>query len=108
MPRVGWVDTEGVLEQWLDAPSDGDELAELLETAYGTCSAYAPKLPAGAPVPAGWGKAQLLQAQHVYARGKSGNGDSIGPDGYQISTYPLVLESRSLIRPKRSPFAGLL
>lgn len=106
MPTVGWLETEDVVEEWLDAP-DGAELETLLAIAFENCLAYAPALSAGSPVPAGWGKAQLLQAQHVYARGKSGNGDSMGPEGYQISTYPLVLESRSLLRPKRSPLAGL-
>jgi hypothetical protein len=107
MPTVGWVQTEDITDRWLDAPED-PELSELLEIAHDTCTAYAPALPAGTEVPAGWGKAQLLQAQHIYARAKSGNGDSMGPDGFQISTYPLVLEARSLLRPKRSPFAGLL
>lgn len=107
MPTVGWLDTEDVVEEWMDAP-DGGELETLLDIAYEACAAYAPELPAGTKVPAGWGKAQLLHAQHLYARGKSGNGDSTGPEGYTISTYPLVLEARSLLRPKRSPFAGLL
>jgi hypothetical protein len=97
MPRVGWVDTEDITYRWLDAP-DGDELTELLEIALDVCLAYAPAvLPS--PIPARYGKAQLLQAQHIYARAKSGNGDSIGPDGFQVSTYALVLEARSLIRP---------
>ena len=105
MPTVGWVDTEDITERWLDAPEE-PELSELLEIAHDVCSAYAPaRLPS--PVPARYGKAQLLQAQHIYARAKSGNGDSMGPDGYQVSTYPLVLEARSLLRPKRSPLAGL-
>lgn len=107
MPTVGWVETEDVTERWLDAP-DEPELSELLEIAHHLCLAYAPPLAAGAPTPAAWGKAQLLQAQHVYARSKSGNGETTGPDGYTVSTYPLVMESRSLLRPKRSPLAGLL
>jgi hypothetical protein len=107
MPTVGWLETEDVVDEWLDAP-DEPELSRLLDIAYEAAAAYAPELPAGAKVPAGWGKAQLLHAQHVHARGKSGNGDSMGPDGFQISTYPLVLEARSLLRPKRSPLKGLL
>lgn len=107
MPTVGWVETEDVTERWLDAPEE-PELSELLEIAHDVCAAYAPALAAGDKTPAAWGKAQLLQAQHVYARSKSGNGDTIGADGYTVSTYPLVLEARSLLRPKRSPLAGLL
>jgi len=98
MPTVGWVDTEDIIERWLDAPEE-PELSELLEIAHDVCSAYAPPLPPGAPVPARFGAAQLLQAKHLYARSKAGNQDSIGPDGYAISTYPLVLEARSLLRP---------
>ena len=97
MPTVGWVDTEDVVERWLDAP-DEPELSELLEIAHDVCSAYAPaRLPS--PLPKRYGKAQLLQAQHIYARSKSGNGDSIGPDGFAVSTYSLVLEARNLPRP---------
>ena len=97
MPTVGWVDTEDVIERWLDAPEE-PELSELLEIAHDVCSAYAPaNVPS--PLPKRYGKAQLLQAQHIYARSKSGNGDSIGPDGYTVSTYSLVLEARNLLRP---------
>lgn len=106
MPTVGWVETEDIAEEWLDAP-EGDELAELLTVAFEVCSAYAPPRADG-PVPASWKKAQLLQAQHVYARSRSGNGESMGPEGYSTSTYVLVLEARQLLRPKRSPLAGLL
>lgn len=59
-------------------------------------------------VPERWKVAQVMLARHVWARMRTGNSDSIGPDGYQLSTYPLVLEARSLLRPKRSPLAGLL
>jgi hypothetical protein len=108
MPTVGWVDTEDVIERWSDAPEDDAELTELLEMAHDVCSAYAPAIATGAEVPARYGMAQLLQAKHIHARSKSGNQDGIGPEGYAISTYPLVMEARSLLRPKRSPFAGLL
>jgi hypothetical protein len=106
MPTVGWVDTEGIEETWLDAP-EGEELEDLLTVAFEVCSAYAPPRAAG-PVPESWKKAQLMQAQHVYARSRSGNGETMGPDGYSTSTYVLVLEARQLLRPKRSPLAGLL
>lgn len=97
MALVGWVDPEVVAERWLDAP-DGEELSELLQIAWEVCSAYAPAI-IETPPPARYAKAQLLQAQHLYARSKSGNGDSIGPDGFTVSTYSLVLEARSLLRP---------
>lgn len=106
MAAAGWLDTVAVEAQWFDAP-EGQELTDLLTAAYNVCLAYAPTPPAGG-VPPEWGMAQLLQAKHMWARSKSGNGDVMGPDGYQISTFPLVLESRNLLRPKRNPLLGLL
>lgn len=104
---VGWVDLEALKESWWDSPELAD-LQELLEVAYEVCLAYAPALAAGAPVPKSWKKAQVLHAKHLFARDKAGNRDAVGPDGYTVSTFPLVLESRSLLRPRRSPFEGLL
>jgi hypothetical protein len=97
MPRVGWLDTEDVPEKWLDAPEE-PELTELLTVAYEVCAAYAPARQT-APLPERYKRAQLLQAQHVYARSRSGNGESVGPEGYSTSTYVLVLEARDLLRP---------
>jgi hypothetical protein len=84
VPRVGWLDTEEITDRWPDAPED-PELSSLLTVAHEVCAAYAP--------------AQLLQAQHIYARSRSGNGESIGAEGYGIGTYALVLEARNLLRP---------
>jgi hypothetical protein len=105
MALVGWLDTVAVVDQWFDAPEE-PVLTDLLAGAYNVCLAYAPTPPA--TIPPEWKTAQLLQAKHMFARSKAGNGDSIGPDGYQVSTFPLVLESRNLLRPKRNPFLGVL
>lgn len=105
MPLAGWLDPATVPDTWFDAPAE-PELTELLTGAYNVCLAYAPTPPA--TIPPEWRTAQLLQAKHMYARSKAGNGDSIGPDGYQVSTFPLVLEARNLLRPRRNPFLGVL
>jgi hypothetical protein len=107
MAVVGWVDAEALASTWFDAPEE-PELSNLLEAAFTVCLAYAPELDAGAVVPATWPLAQVMQTKHLYARSKAGNGDGIGPDGYQISTFPLVLEARNLLRPRRNPFLGVL
>ena len=107
MAVVGWVDSAALRAEWWDAP-DQAELDALLGVAHEVCLAYAPALAEGEPVPKAWAMAQKLQAKHLYARDKSGNKESVGPDGYTVSTFPLVLEARTLLRPKRSPFAGLL
>jgi hypothetical protein len=102
---VGWVDPAVLRTKWFDAPDD-PELSDLLTAAYNVCLAYAPVPPA--TIPKEWAIAQELQAKHMYARSKSGNGDTIGPDGYAVSTFPLVLEARNLLRPRRNPFLGVL
>ena len=107
MALVGWVDPATLADDWADAPEDA-ELLPLLETAYEVQVDYAPALADGAPVPQRYVQAQILYTKHLWARKQAGDGSSIGPDGYAISTYPLVMESRSLLRPKRSPFKGLL
>lgn len=106
MALVGWVDPVRVAADWFDAP-DEPELSELLGVAWEVCAAYAPT-PEPVPVPKAYGMAQVLQAKHLFARGKSGNRDTVGPDGYTVSTFPLVLEARTLLRPRRSPFEGLV
>ena len=111
---VGWTDPVQVAAEWFDAPADADELGRLLEAAHEALEPYAPAIPLNTdgtpgPIPARYAQAQVLMAKHIFARGKAGNADTIGPDGYQVSTYPLVLEARSLLRPKRgNPFGGVL
>ena len=102
---VGWLEPADVAEEWFDAPEE-PALTKLLAGAHNVCLAYAPTPPE--TIPPEWGMAQLLQAKHMWARSKAGNGDQMGPDGYQISTFPLVLEARNLLRPKRNPLLGLL
>jgi hypothetical protein len=97
VPRVGWLDTEEITDRWPDAPED-PELSSLLTVAHEVCAAYAPATQP-TPLPERYALAQLLQAQHIYARSRSGNGESIGAEGYGIGTYALVLEARNLLRP---------
>lgn len=106
MALVGWVDPVALKAEWWDAPEE-PEFTALLTAAYEVCLAYAPT-PVPATIPESWKLAQKLQAKHLFARDKSGNAGTMGPDGYQVSTFPLVLEARNLLRPKRGPFEGLL
>lgn len=110
MSKIGWIDTEtdDLIEHWPDVPLDGPELELLLAAAHEAALAYAPALPEGAPPPASWKLAQIMLAKHLQARKRAGEASSFGPDGLAVQTYPLVLEARSLLRPKRSPLAGLL
>lgn len=103
---VGWLQLDELVADWPDAPEE-PRLTALATAAHEQCVAFAPELPVGATPPASWGEAQRLQLMHLWARAKAGNGDGYGPEGFIISTYPLVLEARSLLRPKRSPLRGL-
>lgn len=106
MALVGWLDTTAVVADWSDAPVQAT-LVQLLAVAHEQLEAYAPK-PVLDPPPESYKLAQLLLTQHLWARKRSGDGDTYGPDGFQFSTYPLVMEARGLIRPRTSPLAGLL
>lgn len=102
-------DTVFISEIWADAEHlETETLTVYLNAANDVCDAFAPSLISGTAIPDSWKLAEILQAKHIWTRSRSGNRDSIGPDGYEISTYPLVLEARGLIRPKRSPLKGLL
>lgn len=116
---VGWVTLDEAAGLWedvedLEAAAQRKVLAAAHETAVDYLrdadGTYTDPREEDPPreVPERWKVAQVMLARHVWARMRTGNADSIGPDGYQLSTYPLVLEARSLLRPKRSPLAGLL
>ena len=114
MVAIGWVDLDSMEIETLwgqAAQLDQDDLELYLQSSYEACEPYAPapKQDAdGQPIiPHSWRLAQIMHAKHLAARFRTGNKDSIGPDGYTISTYPLVLEARSLLRPKRPAFKGL-
>lgn len=115
MALVGWVDSESLDTLWPESTQlELEDLNVFLESAYDACANYAPapslveKDGALVPViPASWTLAQVMHAKHLYARFRTGNRDTFGPDGYSISTYPLVMEARSLLRPKRPAYKGL-
>lgn len=107
---VGWLSIEETLTRWEDAPGEAETgyepLPALLDSAHDALSMYAPK-PVLDPPPERYKLAQVLLTQHLWARKQAGDGEGYGADGLMRSTYPLVMEARSLVRPKRSPFAGL-
>lgn len=109
---VGFVDMEADLGDWADGPASETLQEHLAHVAYEKAAAWAPKpLPAGteaAPFPHRYKYAQVLLIKHLWARKQAGDGEGFGPEGYMIQTYPLVREAFDAIRPKQSPFAGLL
>lgn len=110
---IGWVDLDQLEELWAGAPAEDDgALATILGAAYEKALEILPAeklaaLLAGTPPTSSQILAQVLLAQHLWARSKAGNGSGFGADGYMIQTYPLVMEARELLRPKPRPFGGL-
>lgn len=101
-PDTGWHTLHSARRvDWPDAPSDDATLYELLQSARESCLAYAPPLPAGAPVPPRWRQAQLKVARIIWADLQAGGGDVIGPDGITTRVYPLDLHVKQLLRPKQ-------
>lgn len=109
MAVIGWVETNTILDYWADAPDyvPGGVLATLLDASHELLTEYAPK-PLLDPPPSRYVLAQVLLTKHLWARKQAGDGSGFGPEGFAMSTYPLVLEARALMRPKSGPFAGLL
>lgn len=116
MALVGWVDIDALDTLWPESNQlEAEDLALFLTAAHQACLAYAPPVPTRTEagevievIPPAWVLAQVMHAKHLYARLRTGNRDTLGADGYTISTYPLVMESRGLLRPKRPAFRGLL
>lgn len=118
MVAIGWVETDDLDSLWPQSTQlEAQDLATFLSASYTTCASWAPPMPlapaadgSGALVPTvpdNWKLAQVMHAKHLFARFRTGNAETIGNDGYTISTYPLVLEARSLLRPPRPAFKGL-
>lgn len=110
---VGWVTPQQTDGLWADAADmETATLRSILTAAHEVCVDYLRDAEGDytepETIPEGWRLAQVMQARHIWARMRTGNRDEVGPDGYTVSTYPLVLEARTLLRPKRTPFAGLL
>jgi hypothetical protein len=105
---IGWLTVQEVLDLWPDAPGEDldnlAELANLMGTAHEFLKGKGPNLE---PPPESYKSAQILYMKHLWARGTAGNGDTMGPDGYQVSTFPMVLEAIGLMKLHRRRVRGL-
>lgn len=110
---AGWVTTAYAEALWADAELIEDSavrsvLAAAHEQAVDYLTDTTGKYVEPDVVPEPWKVAQVMLARHLWARMRTGNSDQVGIDGLAVSTYPLVLEARNLLRPKTSPFKGML
>lgn len=112
--RIGYVDPDKDLGEWVDGPADTHLRDLLLEAAGEKAASWAPKKRFGAQragsdaPPARYILAQVLLVKHLWARKQAGDGEGFGTDGYMIQTYPLVREAYDLMTTGKNPFAGLL
>lgn len=98
---MSYLTVDEVQAMWADAPMDADRVEQLLDAAHAQVIAYAPTLPEGAPIPANYKEAELVQ---VRALGQSmdRDGDVIGfGDGYAVRVRPLGADVKALLRPRR-------
>jgi hypothetical protein len=96
-----WADLEQARALWADAPDGDDLLGDLLDAAQEICEAYAPALATGAPVPARYTQAVVLQARETW-QAMDRDGDVLGFDGdYAVRVRPLSTSVKSLLRPRK-------
>lgn len=100
---MSWVTLDEVRDRWADAPEMDDVLlTQYVDAAQEACTAYAPTLPAGATVPAGWREAVVLQTRAI-AQAYQRDGDVLGfNDGFALRVRPLGAEVKALLRPRRA------
>lgn len=99
-------DRDFIFGLWADA---ADIPLDVLSTCVGVaaeqCAAY---LGEATATDAAFNTANVLWARHIYSA-THGNRTEIGPDGYpvSISTWPLVLQARELLRPRTNPLGRI-
>lgn len=103
MPVIGWVDTDSpqLGDLWPDVDQlQPETLEQVLGAAYEQCSAYAPALAVGEPIPESWPTAQILQASELWSATRR-EGDVIGfTDQVAVRVRPLGNTVRALLRPR--------
>lgn len=105
--QVGWVTLGEARAQWADAPVDDEYLADLLDSAFDQCEAYAPALAEDEAAPVRYRVAQVMQARAIYRAMKTGDNDSLGADGFTVTVFPMDWNIKNLLRPRRGvPIVG--
>ncbi len=97
----GWLSLEDARQDWADAPTSDATTYRILESAKVSCINYAPKSKLIDGVPGHFVQAQLMQARAVWQATKTGDEDQLGADGLTVRVYPLDLNVKAQLRPKR-------
>ena len=94
-------------DAWPDAPQDSATVDRLLEAAYIQCSAYAPALAVGAPIPANYQLALIMQTRALWQSTVTDTQDGLGEGGFRVTVFPMDWTVKALLRPKRGvPVVG--
>lgn len=109
----GWLTIDSIRRLWRDAPTDDEDVFELLQVSKGAVEAFAPVLvpdPVSGRtlVPANYRKAQRMQARNTWNAAKvdPSNG-SLGEDTFVIRPVPLDWQVKQVLRPKPAlPWVG--
>lgn len=97
-----WATLQQARAVWPDAVGlDDAVLTRLLQAAQEQAQAYAPALADGAPVPASYTEALVLQARELWGATRREGADVVGFDTYAVRVRPLSATVRSLLRPPR-------
>lgn len=88
-----WPDSEAIL--------DDAQLSLYLDAAREACLEYAPVLAEGAPLPASYPLAQVMQARNLWNAGAASPGGDFDGSSYGLSAHPLDWQVKQLLRPRR-------
>jgi len=104
----GWHTLDSARAEWSDAEALSDlRLWRVLEMARQQIDEHAPKLAAGARVPANYKDGQLMQARNLLNAATVDPSGAEGEDTFQLRPYPLDWMVKQIIRPKRGvPVVG--
>lgn len=96
-----WATIEQVRDRWADAPLNDELVQQMLTAAHEQVAAYAPALVDGAPVPARYIEAEVLQLRAL-GQSQQRDGDVLGfGDGFAVRVRPLGEDVKALLRPRR-------
>ncbi len=102
---MAWATPEDARRFWTDAVDMEDEdLTMLLEAAHAQCAAYAPTLAEGETPSDSWVYAEVLQARALGRSAVAGRDDQLGPDGFQVTVFPMDWTVKKLLRPDKGRY----
>jgi len=107
MTVYAWHTESTARQLWRDAPSSA-EVQEQLDASQEQCLEFATSQPAEdyivppEGIPARWRIAHLIQARALWTAKQANPQDQLGVDGIGVRVYPMDMQVKALLRPKRA------